>query len=162
MSAFGRGNEEYRAAVWMDALEGVDITSAVEVDDEEFDELEDLQGKTRKRKKRTTSQSAGVLPKKFLPRSLASIILEEANKEHGASRDFLNAEARLPTHQQLPLRKFCPVTGAEGTYRDPKSNVCYANLSALEQIQERSPPWMSLGGAAAFYEAAKSIRDDAD
>jgi hypothetical protein len=154
------GNEEYKAAVWLDALEGVDLAAAVDVDEDEYDELEDLQhqGASKKRKKRVNA--AGVMPKRFLPRSLASILIEEANTEGGIALDFLNAEARLPNGRQIPPRHFCPVTGIEAMYREARSNIYYANLKALEQIRERSPPWLSLGGSAAFYDAAKSIRDD--
>ena len=153
-------NDEYRAAVWLDALEGVDLSAAAEVDDEEFDELEELQGASRKPKKRAKAHKTGVIPRRFLPRSLATILVEEANKDGGVAREFLAAEAHVKTTQQLPARKFCPVTGLEGIYREPRSNICYVNLSALEQIRERPPPWLNLTGAVAFHEAVKSIRDD--
>jgi len=63
-------------------------------------------------------------------------------------------------YEQLPRRKFCPVTGQEGLYREPKTGIPYANIKALEQIRERPPPWMSLSGTAAYHEAVKSIRDE--
>jgi hypothetical protein len=155
-------NAEYREAVWADALEGVDPTATVD-DEEEYDELEELEssGKNKRRRKATASRAKeGVLPKKYLPRTLASILVEEASREDGVAKEFLNAEARLPRAQQLPRRKFCPVTGMEGIYTEPKSNIPFANLRALEQIRERPPPWMTLGGSAAFLEARKSILDD--
>jgi YL1 nuclear protein C-terminal domain len=148
------GDEEFRAAVWLDALEEVD-TSAVD-DEEEYDELDEMDGK-RKRGK-TAKTKAGVLPKRFKPRSFASILLEEAGRDDGISLDFLNAEARIS--EPLPRRKFCPVTGLRGIYTDPKSGVPYANLVALEQIREQAPPWMTLGGTAAFHEAIKSLRNE--
>jgi hypothetical protein len=154
-------NEEYRAAIWMDALEGVDPSGVPAEDDEEYDELDELDDKKRKKKRGASAKGkAGVLPKRFHPRSLASILVEEANREDGASRAFLNAEARLTKSKQLPARKFCPVTGTEALYTEPKSGVPYSNLTALEQIRERAPPWMSLGGSAAYIEAVKSIRDE--
>jgi hypothetical protein len=152
---------EYRAAVWIDALEGVDPSALQAEDDEEYDELDELDGRKGKRKRGSSAKGkAGVLPKQFLPRSLASILVEEANREDGASRAFLNAEARLPKSKQLPARKFCPVTGTEALYTEPKSGIPYSNLTALEQIRERAPPWMALGGSAAYIEAVKSIRDE--
>lgn len=161
VNVHGEENEEYRAAVWLDALEGVDLSNVVDIDDDEFDELDELQDGPKKSKKRTKSHKAGVMPKRFLPRSLASILIEESSKGVGVAREFLNAEVRLSKQQQLPPRKFCPVTGLEGLYRDPKSNINYANMAALEQIRERSPPWLILGGSAvAYHEAVKSIRDD--
>ena len=149
------GDEEFRAAVWLDALEEVDTTAAVD-EEEEYDELDEIDGK-RKRGK-TSKTKAGVLPKRFMPRSFASILLEEAGREDGISSDFLNAEAR--TSEPLPRRKFCPVTGLRGIYTDPKSGIPYANLAALEQIRERAPPWLTLGGTAAFHEAMKSLRNE--
>jgi len=91
---------------------------------------------------------------------LASILVEDAGREDGIAKEFLQAEARLPEAQQLPQRKFCPVTGLPRVYTEPKSQLPYAGLSALEQIRERSPPWTMLGGAAAYLESVKSIRDD--
>jgi hypothetical protein len=44
-------------------------------------------------------------------------------------------------------------------YTEPKSGIPYASLKALEQIRERPPPWMTLTGSAAFYEATKSLLD---
>lgn len=155
---------EFRTAVWVDALEEVDPSAAAPEDDEEYDELEDLQDDNKKRKrpprKGKMQQKPGVMPKRFLPRSLGTILLEEVNRgEDGAARAFLAAEARVPADQQMPRRKFCPVTGTLGVYTEPKSNIPYSSLRALEQIRERSPPWMTLGGAAAYYEAVKSIED---
>ena len=155
-------NQELRIAYWVDALEGVDPTAQGVEDDEEYDELDEMESRKRKRRGASASKSkkAGVLPKRFRPRSLASIITEDLNQEGGASAAFLAAEARIPKAQQLPRRQFCPVTGQEGLYKEPKSGIPYANFKALEQIRERPPPWMTLGGSAAFYEAAKSIREE--
>lgn len=157
-------NDELRSALLVDALEGVDPSMPVMEDDEEYDELDELEGGGKGKKKRgrrgATKQKAGVLPKRFLPRPLASILMEDANRGDGAARAFLNAEARLPKDQQLPVRKFCPVTGLEGTYTEPKSKIPYFNLRALDQIRERPPPWMTLSGTAAYMEAVKSIRGE--
>jgi hypothetical protein len=96
-----------------------------------------------------------------MPRPLASILVEEASREEGAARAFLDAEARLLNpNQQLPRRKFCPVTGLKGIYTEPKTEIPYASLKALEQIRERAPPWMTLNGNPAYWEAAKSLRDE--
>lgn len=151
--------QEFRAAVWLDALEDVDPSGGAVEDDEEYDEFEEVSTK-RKRRKGNADRKAGVLPKKFKPRSFASILLEEAGREDGVSRAYVNAEARLKPSEQLPRRKFCPVTGQYGIYTEPKSGVPYASLSALEQIQERAPPWTTLSGAAAYLEAVKSLRNE--
>ena len=87
--------------------------------------------------------------------------MEEANcvENGGSARAFIDAEARA--EQPLPRRKFCPVTGLEGIYTDPKSGIPYATQQALEQIRERPPPWMTLPGThAAYWEAVKSLRDE--
>lgn len=154
-------DKDFRAAVWMDALEEVDPSTIAGDDDNEYDELEELEERKNKRRRGASAKpKAGVLPKRFRPRSLASILVEEATREDGVAREFLKAEARLPPQQQLPPRKFCPVTGLEGIYTEPKSGIPYASLKALEQIRERPPPWMTLNGSAAFYEASKSILDE--
>ena len=87
------------------------------------------------------------------------MLLEEINRDDGVAREWLSAEAR-DKQKQTPSRKFCPVTGIEGIYTEPKTGIPYANLQALEQIQERPPPWMTLGGGLAYHEAVKSIRDE--
>jgi len=167
----GGDGKEYRCAVWVDALEGIDPgRQPLEEDDDEYDELEELEsaaggggrnGSKRKRGgKGGRKAKAGVLPKRFMPRSLASVLVEEASREDGVARAFLNAEARLPKRQRLPVRKFCPVTGTEAAYVEPKTGIPYSNFRALEQIRERSPPWMTLTGNAAYWEAAKSIQDE--
>lgn len=158
-------SQEYRAAVWMDTLEGVNTADAAHEHDaaaeeeEEYDELEELDSKQTKRKRRSSikKKTAGVLPKRFKNKSLASILMEEANQPYGVSRDFIQAEATLPKNQQVKPRKFCPVTGLFGIYTDPKSGIPYANQKALEQIQERAPPWMNLSGTATYLETTKSL-----
>jgi hypothetical protein len=161
-------NVEYREAVWADALEGVDPTAPTggdgyDDDEDEYDEMDEIEGGGKKKRRRKATASArskvksGAMPKTFLPRTLASILAEEASREDGVAKEFFRAEATLPKSQQLPRRKFCPVTGMEGIYTEPKSNIPFANLRALDQIRERPPAWMTLGGSAAFLEARKSI-----
>eukprot|EP00977_Amphora_coffeiformis_P001806 scaffold353_cov185-Amphora_coffeaeformis.AAC.34 len=155
-------SDEYNMAVWIDSLEGVDPAVVVD-DDEEFDELGKMEGTTkgkRRRGKGGSKAKTGALPKRFLPRTLASILMDEHGREDSTARLFMCAEPRLTPDKQLPRRRFCPVTGLEGIYTEPKSGIPYANLKSLEQIRERSPPWMTLGGAAAYLEATKSIRDE--
>ena len=165
----GQG-QEILAAAWMDALEDVPASAATADDDDSYDELEDDQdtkGGSNKRKRSGGRRSGGggdaakgVMPKRLKPRTVASILLEEVNRDDGVARSWLDAEARMPPERQVPRRKFCPVTGMEGVYTEPKTGIPYAKLSALEQIRERPPPWMTLGGALAFHEAARSIRDE--
>ena len=155
-------SDEYNTAVWIDSLEGVDPAVLAD-DDEEFDELDDLDGNKKTKRKRGrggNKAKTGTLPKRFLPRTLASILADEHGREDSTAQLFLCAEPRLRPDKQLPRRKFCPVTGMEGVYTEPRSGIPYANLKSLEQIRERSPPWMTLGGSAAYLEATKSIRDD--
>lgn len=154
-------SDEYRTAVWIDSLEEVDPAIAAD-DDEEFDELGEIEGPKSKRGRGRGSNKAkaGALPKRFLPRTLASILTDEHGREDSTAKLFLDAEPRLPPNKQLPRRKFCPVTGLAGVYTEPKSGIPYSNMKSLEQIRERYPPWMTLGGSAAYLEATKSIRDD--
>ena len=140
--------------------------------EEEYDELDDVNGDGgivggRKRKGGKKKTAVGI-PKRFKPRSLASVLIEEASwRKLGKARGYLDAEA-LPRKGAsgeilYPPRKFCPVTGLEGLYTDPKSGVPYADLTALEQIRERVPPWMGAstgGGTASYYEAVKSLRSE--
>lgn len=163
-------SDEYQTAVWIDSLEGVDPAVAVD-DDEEFDELGEIEGSSKSKSKRgrgrgagsgssKAKSAAGALPKRFLPRTLASILTDEHGREDSTAKRFLDAEPHLVPERQLPRRKFCPVTGLEGVYTEPKSGIPFSSMKSLEQIRERSPPWMTLGGAAAFLEATKSIRDE--
>lgn len=181
-SLFASGDEsqadrEYRIALWVDALEGIDplaSAAAAPEDDEEYDELEELEEDTKKRKrsagkresKKQKSNAATAMPKRFLPRSLGSILLEEASRPHdegdvNAALKFIECEARIPDKaQQLPRRKFCPVTGTLALYTEPKSGIPYSSLRALEHIRERAPPWMmTQGGVATYYEAVKSLEE---
>ena len=153
------GDKELLAAAWMDALEDIAPSGPAD-DDDSYDELDELgDEKKRKRKRTKTKNEAGVLPKRFKPRPLASILLEEMSREDGVAKDWLNQEARDTTKKPV-IRKMCPVTGLYGIYTEPKTRIPFANLKALEQIRERPPPWMTLSGSLAYHEAAASIRDE--
>jgi hypothetical protein len=157
-------SKELLAAAWMDALEDIAPSGPAADEDDSYDELDELDGgeKKKKRKRPATKKAttaAGVLPKRFKPRSLASVLLEEVNREDGVARAWMDSEARKKD-QKVPVQKFCPVSGLDGIYSEPKSRIPYANLKALSQIQERPPPWMTLGGSLAYHEAVGSIRDD--
>jgi len=191
-TSFGNDDElgAYKRAVRLDRLEGgFSSYQEDDVDDMEYDELEEVEGKKKKRssgscpnksnvtgpssKKRPKKNIVGEIPKWLKPRSLASVLIEESARVNRDSivPKYLNAEARpsssTPLQQcRYPPRKFCPVTGLEGFYKDQKSGIPYATLKALEQIQERAPPWMdsgstgSGGGSASYYEAVKSLRNE--
>mmetsp|Transcript_4916 Transcript_4916/g.7173 ORF Transcript_4916/g.7173 Transcript_4916/m.7173 type:complete len:218 (-) Transcript_4916:29-682(-) len=160
---------EYRAAIRVDALEEVtDLDQGDDQLEEEYDEEEEMASKgskkgrgkkqTSKRKARKSAKNGPEAAiKRLKPRSLASILVEEASKKNGNVKDYIGAEAALPSNPK-PVRKYCPVTGLLGIYQDPKSGIHYANLKALEQIQERLPPWMSLGGSATYSETIKSLK----
>ena len=160
------GNKELLAAAWMDALEDIAPSGTAADDDDSYDELDDLGDAKKKRSKRKrtttkkTTNAAGVLPKRFKPRSLASMLLEDMNREDGVAQDWLNNEARDTSGKKPIVRKMCPVTGLYGIYTEPKSRIPYANLKALEQIRERPPPWMTLSSSLAYHEAAASIRGE--
>ena len=167
-------SQEIVAAAWMDVLEGISPSGPTETEeDDEYDELDELDGDNKKKKRgrgggrggggvsKRAKKNAGVLPNRFKPRSVANMLLEEMNREDGIAKDWLQAEARDKSQKTMPASlKFCPVTGMEGIYTEPKTGIPYANLQALEQIQERPPPWMTLGGALSYHEAVKSIRDE--
>ena len=149
---------EYQTAVWVDALEGVDPSTVALDDDDAYDELDELLDSKPKKKKRKREKSLGTLPKRFLPRTLAAILLDDVSRSD-AAKLFLDSEARVSPSQQMPPRKFCPVTGLLAKYTEPKSGMGYSTMRALDQIRERPPPWLILTGAAAYFEATKSIRD---
>uniref|UniRef100_A0A7S4JFP3 Vps72/YL1 C-terminal domain-containing protein n=1 Tax=Odontella aurita TaxID=265563 RepID=A0A7S4JFP3_9STRA len=168
-SSDGLEGRRYRAAVRIDALEGVADDQNGFEEDEEFDELDEVEGggsssAVAKRKRKGAASGAtkvGVLPKRLRPRSLASILIEESGRVDGTTQSYLDAESRPPmAGRRHPSRKFCPVTGLFGIYTDPKSGIPFANLKALEQIRERAPPWMTLGGSAAYSEAVKSLKNE--
>jgi YL1 nuclear protein C-terminal domain len=174
-----QSDRDYRIALWIDALEGIDPLSSLAApdDDEDYDELEELEDDGKKKKGRTTNRreskkhksKVAAMPKRFLPRSLGSILIDEASAvctdddDVNAALCFIESEARIPQRdQQLPRRKFCPVTGTLALYTEPKSGIPYSTRRALEQIRERAPPWMMTqhtGGTATYYEAVKSIED---
>jgi YL1 nuclear protein C-terminal domain len=147
-------DDEYRSSVWMDALEQVLQEEEEEEPEEEYNELDDLQPEKRKRKRKPKVKS-GQMPKRFKARSLASILQEEMTRSDGVAFAFVHAACSVP--ETLPRRPFCPVTGLPGLYREPKSGLSYANDQALEQIQERPPPWRSLSGTAAYSDVVKSL-----
>jgi YL1 nuclear protein C-terminal domain len=177
-----KSDQDYRIALWVDALEGIDPTTSgrTEGDDEEeeYDELEEFEeGSGKKKKKRAANKreskksksSVASMPKRYLPKSFGSLLLEEAYRvgtdddEINAARCYIESEAHiLPGEQQLPRRKFCPVTGTLALYTEPKSGIPYSSLRALEQIRERAPAWMmtqNSGGVASYYEAVKSLEE---
>jgi hypothetical protein len=162
----GMGNveeREYRVALHMDMLEGVIEVMDVD-DDEEYDELEELEadedtkGGKRKKRRRTTTAASSSVPKYLKARSLASILIEEANRSDSVAKQYVNAS--VTSAAKSKPRKFCPVTGLFGIYTDPKSGIPYASLPALEQISERAPPWMNAGGSGSYWEACKTLRND--
>jgi YL1 nuclear protein C-terminal domain len=159
-------DEEYRCAVWMDALEQAIIQQddgeeeKGVIEEEEYNELDDLEGPNKRKQQRirkNTKAKVGKVPKRFKARSLASILHEEESTQHDSiARDFIQAGLFAP--DPLPARPFCPVTGLLGLYKDPKTGIPYANERALEQIQERVPPWKNLSsGTAAYHEVVKSL-----
>jgi hypothetical protein len=175
-----QSDRDYRTALWVDLLEGIDpgaVAGTEPEDDDAYDELEEFENDTKKTKKRTTNKRASKkdklklasVPKRYLPRSLGSILTEEASRiisdddEINAARCFIESEARIPKNEkQLPNRKFCPVTGALAVYTEPKSGIPFSSLRALEQIRERAPTWLlaqNNGGIASYYEAVKSIEE---
>ena len=157
--------EEYRNAIRIDHLEECAHNDYDEPEQEdeynEEDEIEPSRGKRAKRKrppaKKNKATKDAASAKRLKPRSLSSILVEEARRNSNRAKCFVEAEA-LPGKVAYPVRKFCPVTGLFGIYKDPKSGVHFANLKALEQIQERLPPWLSHGGSASYSETIKSLR----
>ena len=157
-------------------------------------------GKGKGKKKRRRKGAAGggggkknassSVPKYLRPRSLASILIEEAGRTDSVAGRYIDAAVRrlgsgrttrvvvwrraddaagggnasstttTITHP-YPPRKFCPATGLIGEYTEPRTGIPYASLSALEQIRERPPPWMSTvnSGSASYWEAVKSIQN---
>lgn len=175
---------EFRVAIHMDMLEGVTDNAAAGVDDDDdYDEFADLEDednkgkkgtkkkKTRQRKSAAKSKKASSSAKYLRARSLASILIEEANRSDSTAKQYVaaavqqydNTSTNIGAITPYPPRKFCPVTGLFGVYTEPKSQIPYANLKALEQIRERAPPWMNItsSGTAIYLEAIKTLRNDA-
>lgn len=170
----------YFAAARIDALEEVVDSSLPNAEDEEEFEIHEEEDGLRSegggtgcsnRRRRTgrvgtlgkkTQSTPTELPKRFKPRTLASCLIEDAGRADGVTKQYLEAEARPTTSglSQYPRRKFCPVTGLFGKYTDPKTGIPYADLQALEQIRERVPPWISVGGLTTYAETVKSLRDE--
>ncbi len=152
-------------ALRLDVLEEVDNADEEADLEEEFDELDEVEGRGGKRKSgvsRKRKASTGI-PKRFKARSLSSILIEESGRSDGVVKQYLDAEVlRKDTKIRYPRRKFCPVTGLIGLYRDPKSGIPYANLESLEHLKERIPPWMSglSGGSAAYHDTIRSLRNE--
>ena len=194
MNSESQADYDYRIALWVDMLEGIDPTLNIDQtpeEDEEYDELEEFEESTKKRKKRTTinkreakksKSKVAAIPKRYLPKSLGTILLEEAyrpandNTHHSdeinTARCFIESEARISCERgpTLPRRKFCPVTGTIALYTEPKSGIPYSTFRALEQIRERAPIWMMMtttasaannnsNSVASYYEAVKSIEE---
>mmetsp|Transcript_12308 Transcript_12308/g.18878 ORF Transcript_12308/g.18878 Transcript_12308/m.18878 type:complete len:232 (+) Transcript_12308:30-725(+) len=171
---------EFRVAIHMDMLEGVTDNAAAGVDDDDdYDEFADLDDennkgkkgtkKKRQRKSAAKSKKASSSAKYLRARSLASILIEEANRSDSTAKQYVAAAVHRYDNTNTgaitpyPPRKYCPVTGLFGVYTEPKSQIPYANLKALEQIRERAPPWMNTNssGAATYLEAIKTLRNDA-
>jgi len=170
----GFGAVNYVAAARIDVLEGVSQENT-ELEDEDFLDDDSSSGATkngrgRKQKKTPTRKRKTAdkndPSKRFKARSLASILMEEANRPDGVADKYLKAEARPILSKDSnkfssgSKIKLCPVTGLIGNYTDPKTGIPYANLKAYEQIKERAPPWMTRGGAVSYFEALRSLRAD--
>jgi len=164
---------EYFIAARIDQLEGVTNFEDEETEQEEYSDLQDLKlkgvsGVTKNRRlgggtRFFLSNSNDSIPKEFKPRSLSSIIIEEASLgKNGVCRSYLAAEAKPIKRQgRPPERKICPVTGLFGAYIDPKSGIPFAKVSALEKIRDHPPPWLNLSKGvttSSYFEALKSLR----
>ncbi|KAL3790874.1 hypothetical protein HJC23_004504 [Cyclotella cryptica] len=91
------------------------------------------------------------------PRSLPSILIEEASRSNSIAKHYGNAAVKSLTVESgnpggaesnssvttkrvqtitrpYPPQKFCLVTGLFEEYTNPKSSIPYASLSALEQV----------------------------
>lgn len=154
-------------------LEGGDVEQ--DEGEEEFDELEELEEYNNTISGRKSKGTGGKkrkfqsknLEKRFKPRSLASILMEESGRTDSVLEDYLNSESRPSSSKTkgknviYPPRKFCPVTGLFGIYTDPKTRICYANLDALEHLRERPPPWLSYhfgSGSSTYHDTVQSLR----
>lgn len=150
-------------------------------------------GKAKKKRRRKAisggvtagKKNAPTVPKYLKPRSLASILIEEASRPDSVAVRYVDASVRrlgsgtktrtvrgmddagsnvvvtTTITKPYPARKFCPVTGLFGEYTEPRTGIPYATLSALEQIRERPPPWMSSmnAGSTSYWEAVKSLQN---
>jgi len=186
----GLNYAQYQASIRIDVLEGVADhgLGGGTVEEDDFLDDDEKPKNRRKRSARSSSPATDQNSKRLKPRSLASLLMEDSGRSYGNTQKYLAAEARPPRSsinisekpasknnsntnikttrmlQKLPQRKFCPVTGLFGIYTDPKTGIPYANLKALDQIQERAPPWLNASsssyGNATYFEAISSLRGE--
>ena len=96
---------EFRVALHMDMLEGVNDTAInnEDHDDDEYDEFAELNeeegGRSKKKRRRKAAAVGGggissTLPKYLRPRSLASILIEEASRSDSVAKQYVEAAVR--------------------------------------------------------------------
>ena len=168
-------DRDFRVAIHLDMLEGITENAAAGGDDDDdYDEFADLRdedekgkgtkGTKKKRPRKGAAKNKQSTAKYLRARSLGSILIEETSRSDSTAKQYVAAAVRRYDNKAAPNppRKFCPVTGLFGIYTEPKSQIPYANLKALEQIRERAPPWMNTGsGNATYHEAVKTLKNDA-
>lgn len=99
------------------------------------------------------------LSKRYRPRGLAQILLEEHASQPDSTQlpGYVRAES---APSRLPNRRLCSVTGLVGRYREPNSGLSFANLAASEQLKDTPPPWLQLSGNAPYFEAIRYIKKE--
>ena len=143
----------------------------VDQDDDEWVDEEAGESRGRKAKAKaskkikasgslTKSSSKDNLGKRYRPRPLSQVLLEEqalvgSRSQEAVLIDYVRAEAGP---SKRPSRKLCPVTGLPSYYRDPESNLPFATLAARSQLKDTPPPWLQLTGNAPYMETIRTIK----
>lgn len=94
-------------------------------------------------------------------KSLSDVLLREEARRTSLSCGCIGAPSYLTATCSVPLnpgRSICVASGFGARYRDPVSNLSFANSKALAMIQEAAPPWTKGSVHATYAEAISSLR----
>mmetsp|Transcript_7683 Transcript_7683/g.13494 ORF Transcript_7683/g.13494 Transcript_7683/m.13494 type:complete len:282 (+) Transcript_7683:31-876(+) len=103
--------------------------------------------------------------KKRKIRGLGEVLLDDNVRKLSAassvseidSPDYFSATA---PKSRYPIPRLCAVTGLIAPYRDPESNLLYADSRAYDKLKEQPPPWVRATANTPFHEALRIIADD--
>eukprot|EP00617_Octactis_speculum_P025149 CAMPEP_0185750270 /NCGR_PEP_ID=MMETSP1174-20130828/9035_1 /TAXON_ID=35687 /ORGANISM="Dictyocha speculum, Strain CCMP1381" /LENGTH=217 /DNA_ID=CAMNT_0028426759 /DNA_START=88 /DNA_END=741 /DNA_ORIENTATION=+ len=152
----------------LEALEEAQEADFVGEEDDEWQDEEQVESRGRKSKIKAVKKLKGSraaskksdITKRFRPRSLAQVLLEEHGTVPGNRLPpYISAEAGP---SKRPSRSLCAVTGAIAKYRDPSSGLPFAGLSQISVLKDTPPPWLQLSGNAPYFESIRMIRKECE
>jgi len=138
---------ELRLAARLDLWEDLEVDFVPEAEDDDFFD-EDAEEKPAKRVK-VKRRNADEKKKLRRPRSLAQVLLEEYSGTAPERPDYLTATAG--TSRRSLRHKICYVTGRRALYRDPQTDLDYADSEALQVLREHSPAFVKLTAPSSPY-----------